>query len=534
MRMFYGFIIVIFFNTATSGCSENNASPVVVPRDTTITPGVAITDLQLDSTALQQFINTENIDDPIATLMQDFYNSRNYQYAWFTSKGLDQQAYAFWNLHNHFIVINKDSSFHDDAFHDLMNTFISNDSAALQPAPIIQKTELQLTEHFLRYANRAYNGTINPEELKWYIPRKKINALALLDSMIRTKGENIDDWEPVNSMYKLVKGQLLKYYELEKNGGLPKVPDPDGALRKGDSASLVKVAKRYLHAVGDLATADTSELFNDALEAAVRQFQSRHGLKEDGIIGKNTTGAMNVSLQSRIEQLLVNLERMRWLPPRPDSLFLLANIPSYRLYVMENGQPVFDMAIVVGKERFGTVIFTDSLKYVVFSPYWNIPRSIVRNEIQPAMNRNPRYLEQQNMEITGHSNGLPIIRQKPGGNNALGRVKFIFPNNYSIYFHDTPAKSLFSREKRAFSHGCIRLEEPARLADYLLQNKPGWTTEKISEAMYSGEEKWVTLDNPVPVFITYFTAWVDQNNLLHFRDDIYGHDKNMADRLFTR
>ena len=192
----------------------------------------------------------------------------------------------------------------------------------------------------------------------------------------------------------------------------------------------------------------------------------------------------------------------------------------------------FETDIVVGKEGTNTVIFTDSLQYVVFSPYWNVPTSIVKNEIVPAINRNPNYIDRNNMEITGYNNDLPVVRQKPGGSNALGLVKFIFPNNYNIYFHDTPSKYLFEREKRAFSHGCIRVRDAEKMANYLLQYQPEWTPEKINAAMHAGEEKWVGLKTPLPVFITYFTAWVDENNLLHFRDDIYGHDKKMAEHLF--
>jgi murein L,D-transpeptidase YcbB/YkuD len=222
------------------------------------------------------------------------------------------------------------------------------------------------------------------------------------------------------------------------------------------------------------------------------------------------------------------------MPKERDVNYIVANIPEFKLHVFDSGKMVFDMNIVVGKTGTSTVVFSDELKYIVFSPYWNIPTSIVRGEIQPAMERNPNYLATKNMEQTGISNGLPVIRQKPGGSNSLGRVKFIFPNNYNIYFHDTPAKSLFAREKRAFSHGCIRLAEPKKMAEYLLRHQPEWTTEKISAAMRTDKEKWVTLKDPVPVFISYFTAWVDNDGLLNFREDIYGHDKRMAERLFVQ
>jgi murein L,D-transpeptidase YcbB/YkuD len=170
----------------------------------------------------------------------------------------------------------------------------------------------------------------------------------------------------------------------------------------------------------------------------------------------------------------------------------------------------------------------------VFSPYWNLPQNIVNKEILPAMARNAHYLEKNNMEIMGQNNGVPVIRQKPGGNNSLGKVKFLFPNSFNIYFHDTPAKSLFSKDVRAYSHGCIRLSEPEKLADYLLNDDPKWTKEKIKEAMNSGDEQFVAIKTSVPVFITYYTAWVDENGKLNFRNDIYGHDTDIAKKMFTK
>ena len=192
------------------------------------------------------------------------------------------------------------------------------------------------------------------------------------------------------------------------------------------------------------------------------------------------------------------------------------------------------MKIVVGTEAHRTVIFSDELRYVVFSPYWNVPRSIVRNEILPKMNRDPGYLGRMNMERTGTEGGLPVIRQRPGGANALGKVKFLFPNPYNIYLHDSPAKSLFDQTQRAFSHGCIRVSEPFELARYLLKDQPQWTDAAIRKAMNRGSEKWVTLEKKVPVFIYYLTAWVDEAGRVQFRDDIYGHDARMAAHLFGK
>jgi murein L,D-transpeptidase YcbB/YkuD len=191
------------------------------------------------------------------------------------------------------------------------------------------------------------------------------------------------------------------------------------------------------------------------------------------------------------------------------------------------------MPVVVGKEGHNTTMFSDDLTTIVFSPYWNVPTSIVKKEIMPAMQRNPNYLSKNHMEIVSNGGGIPVIRQVPGPHNSLGRVKFLFPNSFSIYFHDTPSKSLFERDKRAFSHGCIRLSDPVKMANYLLENAPEWTPQKIEDAMNSGKEKWVVLKHKVPVIITYYTAWVDENQLMNFRDDVYGNDAVFASKLFS-
>jgi murein L,D-transpeptidase YcbB/YkuD len=210
---------------------------------------------------------------------------------------------------------------------------------------------------------------------------------------------------------------------------------------------------------------------------------------------------------------------------------ILVNIPEYRLYVYEDNREVLAMDIVVGKTSNPTIAFNDAIEQIVFSPYWNLPPNIIRNEILPAMKKNPNYLRNHNMEITGNEDGLPVIRQRPGPDNALGGVKFMFPNKYNIYFHDTPSKSLFRSNRRAFSHGCIRLSQPFELAKYLLKDKQEWTDEAIRKAMNGRSEKWVKLEQKVPVSITYYTSWVDPFGNIQFRDDIYGHDKELANDI---
>ena len=243
---------------------------------------------------------------------------------------------------------------------------------------------------------------------------------------------------------------------------------------------------------------------------------------------------MNIPVRTRIAQLLINLDRMRWMPSQPNGTLIIVNIPEFRLHVLENGSKVFDMDVVVGKEGHSTVEFTGTLNQIVFCPYWNIPPKIVTHEILPAIEKNKHYLEENQMEDMGDKDGdgIPDIRQLPGDKNSLGKIKFLFPNRYDIYLHDTPAKELFNRARRAFSHGCIRLADARKMATYLLRNEPGWDSTKIDEAINANQQQVVKLKNTAEVFITYYTAWVDDNGLLNFRPDVYGHDESMMNKLF--
>lgn len=515
-------------------CAQKESAPVLVERDTSITPDNAFTNLFLDSVLLADYIEKENLQDSVGLLLQNFYNSRNFQLAWFTEDGVAEQTQGFFTLHQQYIDEFKDSSLmFPTAVRAEMERILFRDTLIDSPSIPLAEIELRLTHHFFNYVSSAYSGKVDPAVLQWHIPRKKVDALALLDSLVERQGRSLEEWEPLNRQYRRLKKAMLHLYEVERSSDWNDIMiEGGGVFREGDSTGTIAKVKRKLFLTGDFPLVDTSGIFSPALTAAVKRYQSRMGIKQDGVIGKEVIGNLNVPIKKRIEQLLINMERMRWMPDLPEGNGIVVNIPQFQLHVFEAGEVVLKMDIVVGKTGSQTVIFSDMLKYVVFSPYWNVPPSIVRAEIYPAMQKDDNYLAKKNMEQTGFSHGLPIIRQKPGSTNSLGRVKFIFPNNYNIYFHDTPARSLFGEEKRAFSHGCIRLEKPEALAIYLLRDRPEWDPVRIARAMRSDKEKWVPLESPMPVFISYFTAWVDGNGLLHFRDDLYGHDQKMGERLF--
>jgi len=519
-------------NTEKVTKEEKNISKI----DDSITPSNSYSDLFLDSSALRSFITQNKISDSIARRLQSFYNTRNYQFAWFSSDGLTEQARGFWNLHDYVTTYEDDSSLKDKKLQKKMDRLIAEDERSVSASnKDYINTELTLTQHFIMYMLSNYEkGYVKRKEMERFVPRKKEDPVALGDSLVNKKHKDDKYFEDVNESYKALKDQLDKYLSIAKNGGWSQVNSIKKPLKKGTSSPEIAIIKKRLMITGDLATNDTSQVFNDTLVTAVKNFQARHGFSETGVINDSLIKEMNIPVTQRIEQLLMNMDRMRWLANEPTGNLIVVNIPEFVLHVYEGKQKAFDIDVVVGKEGHNTMMFNGDLNQVVFSPYWNVPPSIVAKEILPAMEKNPNYIAKENMEITGNDDGLPVVRQKPGAGNALGKVKFLFPNSFNIYFHDTPSKSLFNRDTRAYSHGCIRLKEPEKFANYVLRNQPEWTPEKISEAMNSGEEKYVKVKDPIPVIITYYTAWVDENGRLNFRQDIYGHDEKLAVKMFNK
>lgn len=519
---------------SSSSSSEKDEKKNVSKRDYSITPSNSYSDLFLDSTDVEKYITDNKLPDSSAKRIRSFYNARNYQYAWFTSDGLTEQALGFWSLSN-YNSYNGDTSITNKSFRKTMDAFYFNEDLKVSAANKKAKnTELNLTSHFIAYARANYEkGVIKRKEMERFIPIKKEAALELADSLISKKHKDNKYFEDVNKQYKALKDELETYYAIAKTGGWPMIPAEVKAYKKGTASPAIQLLKKRLTISGDMPAGDTSMAYNDTLETAINKFQQRLGYTQNGTVSAGLIKDLNVSADQRVKQILINLNRMRWMPQEPSGKLILVNIPEFILHVMDNKKKVFDMNVVVGKEGHNTMMFTGKLNQVVFSPYWNVPESIVEKEVLPAMEKNPDYLADNNMEITGEENGLPVVRQLPGEKNSLGRVKFLFPNSYDIYFHDTPAKGLFSKDKRAYSHGCIRLSEPEKFAEYLLKDDSNWPPEKITEAMYADEEKFVKVNDPVPVYITYYTAWVDENGLLNFRDDIYGRDEIMQKKMFN-
>jgi murein L,D-transpeptidase YcbB/YkuD len=542
MKNFLSIIIACGFFVACSNSTNSQATgnndktdKNVSKRNYAITASNSYSDLFLDSLDMEKFIREKRLPDSLARRLRSFYNTRNYQFAWFSSDGLTEEARGFWNLHDYVTTYDVDTTLQDKTLQKKMDRLISEDELSVSASDKnFVNTELTLTQHFIQYMLHNYEkGYVKRKEMERFIPYQKNDVMNLADSLINKKHKDDKYFEDVNQSYRALKDQLARYYTIAKQGGWPQVRLTNKSLKKGMSSPDIPAIKKRLQISGDMPGNDTSRVFNDTLELAVKNFQQRHGSSPSGVIGDSIVKEMNVPVVNRLKQILINMDRMRWLSAKPEDNLIVVNIPEFVLHVYEGGRKAFDMDVVVGKEGHNTMMFNGDLNQVVFSPYWNVPPSIVQKEILPAMNKNGNYLASQNMEVTGNEGGLPVVRQKPGGKNALGGVKFLFPNSFNIYFHDTPSKSLFNKDKRAFSHGCIRLREPEKMANYVLRNQPEWTPEKINEAMNSGVEKFVRVKNPIPVVITYYTAWVDDNGRLNFRGDIYGHDAHLVTKKFN-
>jgi murein L,D-transpeptidase YcbB/YkuD len=276
---------------------------------------------------------------------------------------------------------------------------------------------------------------------------------------------------------------------------------------------------------GDLPQGPRDDEFDDTLVDGLKHFQDRHGLAVDGIYGTKALAELNVPLSKRIEQVRLGLERLRWLPRTSTGRRIAVNIADFKAYVFDDDRVTFETRAVVGKLFHETPMFTGRMTYIVINPYWNVPSSIARKELLPKAKADPGYLARNHFEYDGTS-----IRQRPGPWNSLGRFKFMFPNPHNVYLHDTPARTLFNEADRAFSHGCVRLEKPAELAELLLAEQ-GWTAQRIRAAVQTGVETVVNLDKPIPVYISYITAFLGADGLLHFRRDVYGRDKRLLDAL---
>ncbi len=429
--------------------------------------------------------------------------------------------------------------------------------AALDAAGLA-RLDTALTMAMFHYLSDLHRGRIDPRQLGWEIEataKPEENLAGTLRAAIERDAlrELAARAEPPLPVYRGLLTALAEYRRLPRDLAIVP-PAPAATIHPGDSSSALPALARMLAAVGDLPsdTVFEGDLYDGAMVEGVRRFQERHGLEADGVIGKATWAALEVPIAQRLRQIELALERLRWLPELPAGALVAVNVPSFRLWALRDvhqaNAAALEMNVVVGRAgRTRTPIFMQSMRYVEFNPYWNVPRSILRNEMLPRLWRDPGYMQRERLELVAPDGsvyqyasdallaaaaaGELRLRQRPGAGNALGRIKFSLPNRMDIYLHDTPATALFGRARRDFSHGCIRVADPVALAEFVLADLPGWNRDAIVAAMASGVQRTVYLPRPIPVVIFYSTVVIDAAGRPLFPPDIYGQDARLERAL---
>jgi murein L,D-transpeptidase YcbB/YkuD len=414
--------------------------------------------------------------------------------------------------------------------------------------------DLLLTDALIRLAYHLMFGKVDPERIdpNWNMVRvlHGVDPAAEIESALNSGDVYgaLEKEKPSHPFYTGLKGALARYRQIQASGGWPVVP-AGTTLRVGSVDARVPTLRRRLQASGDLAASgdDTSTLYDSTVAAAVKNFQARVGTTDDGVLGDGTRAALNVPVADRIEQMRLSLERGRWVLHDLDSTFVIVNIAGYSVAYVRGGRTMWRSRVVVGLPYRRTPIFRDSIRYLDFNPTWTVPPGILARDMLPrlkrggvralpdgmrVLDRSGRVVDASGINWSSHSaSSFPFtLRQDPGPTNALGRVKFMFPNKYLVYLHDTPSRELFNESARAFSSGCIRVERPFELADLLLADR-NWNADSTARILATRRTTTVRLRRPTPVLLLYLTSWVDDQGRLNFRSDIYGRDARLARAL---
>ncbi len=418
--------------------------------------------------------------------------------------------------------------------------------------------DILLTNAYLSLASDYLNGKIDAEIIidDYNYQAESLEAQSLLQELIENNNitQILQEQLPKTDNYQKLKEKLTLYRDSEKITDWPQI-SPGEILALKAEGQRVKQLINNLRARNYLKPAQITadNYFDQNVKRAVVSFQSDNGLKADGVVGDKTIKALNISRDQRVKQLIINLERWRWLPENLGRRYIYVNIADYNLKLYEDERVIMEMKTIVGQEQRSTPVFSDKIKYLVINPYWYVPKSIAVKDKLPLIKKNYTYLKENNYSLfqyigngkleevdpadidwskINEDNFNYLLRQNPGDENALGRIKFMFPNKFSIYLHDTPGRYLFSQNERSFSSGCIRIEKPIDLAEYLLKDQQEWNREKIEAEMKKDKEKTVYLKQPIKIYLQYNTAWVDEFGNLNFREDIYSRDQKIIKEYF--
>lgn len=482
--------------------------------------------------------------------LQLFYVNRLYEPAWFTLNSFNNNGFDLINYIRHVSQQGlQPNDYHLYLIEEYLGKLLSQRTTDTTD---IMKLELLLTDAYFLLGSHLYYGKVDPakEGANWKMQRKdpELRMDLKLEEALK-QGEvdiELNKLAPGYKAYWRMKEELAFFLKLE--GELWPEILMDKPVKPGDTSEVVPMIRVRLIKLRYLLTDSVSTIFDEELEKQVKSFQDDRGLNTDGVIGKSTLDYLNCLPLTLIGQLKVNMERFRWLPIQATGKHIIVNIANFQLDMITGVDTLISMRAVVGKEERRTPVFNESMTYIVFSPNWTIPRNILKQDVIPELLKGPAYLKKKKMKLFRHdgtelaysdvnwskiskSNFPYMVRQDPGPGNALGRVKFMFPNAYNVYIHDTPSKSSFARDARAVSSGCIRVEDPFDLAVLLLSDAPGWSPDKIRSAMQQKKEQTVLLKVPVDVMVVYLTAWTDGKDRIQFRNDIYQNDGKVLEAL---
>lgn len=490
-----------------------------------------------------------------------FYQRRNFFPAWCSDEGILPQAESLITeikgANNEGL---KPNDYHLNSILSLIKKIENQQALDNTVNPELwADLDLLLTDAFMLYASHLFAGRVNPETVHtdWTVSIPTTDLTNILQSALNTDQINqvITDFRPKGPGYSGLKTYLAHYRNIAKM--VQELPLLDGTrLLKGDKGTSIGNLHERLIILGDLYADNNhrADIFDESTEKAVLSYQKRHGLIPDGVVGPRTLEMLNMSLKKRIRQIELNMERWRWVPRNIGNRYIIVNIADYKLWVTENHHRVLDMRVVVGRPYRRTPVFSAKMTFIVINPYWNIPQRLAIRDVLPKIQKNIHYIKQQNIKVfkDWRKNSVEIdpetiawnkiepgnftykLRQEPGPRNVLGRMKFIFPNRFAVYLHDTPKRSLFNKNNRDFSSGCIRVEEPVSLAVYLLQDDPNWTRDRLMQAVVNKTPQVVGLKRPITVHLQYWTAWVDETGKLNFRHDIYDRDRLLDRALQER
>ncbi|MEN2398157.1 L,D-transpeptidase family protein [Flavobacterium sp. MC2016-06] len=489
----------------------------------------SVLSVTVDSVSVNQFFKKYSKLKKYKKDVLDIYKKRDFKSIWYDQKNITE----FGNLLYQKVNFLKDQGIENTMPYkdDIDEAF--NESADEKPSQL--ETELLLTNMYVFYASNVYSG-VDPATLKkigWFLPAKTISYARILDSLIVDSNRLNEDDNLLFSQYYKLQAALKKYRKIETDNLWNKITIDEANykdLKPFDISNTIKEIRQRLFVVGDISQDSKSDVYDEELMAGVLNYKKRYGLKLNYTLTKEHIDQLNEPIANRIKTIMINMERCRWIPAKLAKAdeYVMVNIPSFRLFYVKNGKYDLVSDIFVGTRMTETVIFSGDMDRIVFSPYWNVPASIIKNELRSQIARDKNYLAENNMEWNGGR-----VRQKPGPKNSLGLVKFMFPNPNDIYLHDTPAKSLFEFEKRTFSHGCINVKEAKKLAIEILKDDPDWPVDKIDKAMSGEKETTCMLKKKIPIYIGYFTAWVNDEGEISFFPDVYGRDESLDKLLYS-